>query len=243
MSKISRIERQLLAVAALSLALVAAVLGLGGLAVSSLDSAHLPVGHAPATAAGVYRVVTPVPTPFASPRPRVPALQAAAPSSATVSFRPPVAAAKPAPEPVARVAKISRKQAPKPRARRHRARKHASKPAPAPRPTAAVASVGAAQPAAKPVRTSPRMTRGNSGKPKVWKAPAPQPVHAMKPVHAPKPVHAMKPVHVKKPKPVPAAPAPAAAPPAHANNGRGHGVGGVPPGAEKAHGNGHGKGH
>src|SRR5690349_10520220 len=92
MSKISRIERQLLAVAALSLALVASVLGLGGLAVSSLDTTHQPVGHAPATTAGVYKVVTPVPTPFASPRPRVPAIPAAAPSSATVTFRPPVAA-------------------------------------------------------------------------------------------------------------------------------------------------------
>jgi len=57
--KFGRIQRQLLAVAALSLTLVAAVLGLGGLAVSQLGVAHPSVGHAPATTAGVYRVVTP----------------------------------------------------------------------------------------------------------------------------------------------------------------------------------------
>ena len=53
--KFGRVERQLLAVAALSLTLVAAVLGFGGLAVSQLGATHLPVGDAPASAAGVYR--------------------------------------------------------------------------------------------------------------------------------------------------------------------------------------------
>jgi hypothetical protein len=245
--KFGRIQRQLLAVAALSLTLVAAVLGLGGLAVSQLGVAHPSVGHAPATTAGVYRVVTPVPTPFAASQPRVPAIHAAPSPATTTSYLPPVATPRPAPA-VRVVAKAAAKKAPKPRARRRAARKRASKPARAPQPTTAVASVAAAtaKPVARPVRTSPRYTRGNSGKPKVngpvsrapvaapaparpraWKAPKPKPVHAPKPA---RPAPAPK---LAKP-----APAPMAAPPAHGNNGRGHGVGGTPPGAAMGHGKG-----
>jgi len=241
--KFGRIQRQLLAVAALSLTLVAAVLGLGGLAVSQLGVAHPSVGHAPATTAGVYRVVTPVPTPFAAPRPRVPSIHAAPSKTAAAPFPPPAATPRPAPA-VRVVAKAAVKPSPKPRPRRRAARKRASRPAPVSQPTAAVAAV-TAEPKATPVRTSPRMTRGNSGKPKVtgpstrtpaavrrpvqpqaWKAPKPKPVRAPKP----RPAHA--------PKPVKPAPAPVAAPPAHGANGHGHGVGGTPPGAAKGHGKG-----
>jgi translation initiation factor IF-2 len=217
MLKLGRVHRQLLAVGALSLALLAIVLGLGGLAVSSLGTTPA-VGYAAGTASGVYRVVTPTPAPFATPQPSARKTSVTAPVPAAVAFRPVVAAPRPAatsPRVRPRTAKASTRKAAEAKPPKRQRRRPVRAPKPAPRPTAAAASIPA----------SPSATRGDSGKPKVT---GPRP-HAA----GPKPARGPARPHVRpaaKPKPLlPAAPAPAN--PGH---------GGPPPGqtAQKAHGKG-----
>jgi hypothetical protein len=69
---VGRSGRQLLAVCALSLALTAAVLAFGGVALSTLGVAPGPLPAAGSGAAGVFTIVTPTATPTAERRPAAP---------------------------------------------------------------------------------------------------------------------------------------------------------------------------
>jgi hypothetical protein len=240
---IGRVGRQVLTVCAISVALVAAVLGLGSYAVSHLGGSPAPSQYAGTGPAGVYRVVTPNPAaPFTAVDARPHKTFVTAPAVALATFRPAAPALAPAPATAtpatatrapARATASSKRRAAKRKAAKRKAakqrarRRAASKrtPAPAAQPVAAVASVA---PAAR--RPNPNsLTRGNSGKPKVNGPRATPP--GLSRGHG----------HGAKPKLLQAAPAPAppAAPPARGNHGRGKGAIGHGPPPHANHGNGH----
>ena len=236
---VGRIGRQLLAVGVLSLALLAAVLALGGFALSHLGLTPAPERAAAAGAGGVFTIATPSATPLATPQPRphTPSV------TATVAFRPVTVASPPRPRPSAPAR--TRKTA----ERKHRTKKRAvrqrrsSKPARTAPTTAAVASVTPAPSTPAPAvsnrgkRPALSYTHGEP-KPKLSAPRTPAPTASRPHVsRGPKPKAGLPPGQAKKLKPVRVAPAPAAAPPAHANNGRGHGAGPaagkVPPGKSR----------
>ena len=180
-----RIGRQLLAACALSLALVAAVLGFGALAVSQLDSTPPPAGSAASSRSGVFTLATTATTRFAAPR--RPAHKTSV-TMARVAFR----RVSVTPRPPATPSHV-RPRAAKPakqRARRRPARKPAGL-----QPVAGVASV-TPTPASTHTDKTARLTRGRSGKPKT--TPPAQVPAVSSPAHG-----GMKPYPRQRPKPMP----------------------------------------
>jgi hypothetical protein len=143
---VGRSGRQLLAVCALSLALTAAVLAFGGVALSTLGVAPGPLPAAGSGAAGVFTIVTPTATPTAERRPAAPTTFVIPTRTVTRAFRAPTAVTARTPRsrpsaPVSARAAAGKQRTTKKRAVR---RRRTSRAAPAAAPAASVAAVAPA---------------------------------------------------------------------------------------------------